>query len=420
MKKCFLLCILSVYIFVISGCSITETKDMFSYEKHISSYESLSVFADDTILPIQLGINEETDESEIAHYSPIAKSDINTLYVDMEKGWFALKDNKKGKIWYSNPNDFLLSNNTTKGLKRSELHSDIVISYYDKSQEFNIKDIKTMSSHLGCVQNKTVKVEKIKSGVKVTYNFSELGIIIPIEYTLDENSFKANILFDEIKEGSLRGDNNKKNDANFLISINLLPSFVSSNPNVKGYTFVPDGSGAIFDNTPIVSNSNIYESAVYGEDLATPKLIKSGPKTTIALPVFGTVNNSDNTALMGVIEKGDGLASITAIRSNNYVYYNSVSSKANYRILGKTNIYENDYANFAEIVKSSLSNENIKEYIVNYYTLSGENVSYIDMSKKYREILTKQNLLKPIETKPSLALNMYRACEDFRALYKEQ
>ena len=121
-------------------------------------------------------------------------------------------------------------------------------------------------------------------------------------------------------------------------TISILPYFNSANAQRtekiddvtiktcdKGYTFIPDGSGALVRFEDLFENNNKqvkFENDMYGNDYAYYQVkIKNAENMT--MPVFGLANQTDKTGFLAVIEDGDALAVIT---SNHSTAYHSIYS----------------------------------------------------------------------------------------------
>lgn len=337
---------------------------------------------------------EEAQPDETGYVTAASNGRYN-LDVDMTTGLFILRDREAGKDWYSVPKD-VEEDSTTKGAaQRTAVRSQLVIGYVYKSDETVVEKVQAAASSTACVNNGTITVETIPDGVRVTYGFSQLGITIPVEYTLLEDGLRAAILTGSIEEG----------DDCFLTSINLLPVFGAGNREAEGYLFVPDGSGAIIDFNNNVQMQPAYEAMVYGEELADPPVLKTEKTETVRMPVFGTVEG--NHALMGVITKGDGAAAITVMNGNARCGYNAVSSKAVFRILSK----QYNLFNKKQVSRVSRVPFGLDTYEVEYYTLAGEEANYTGMAARYRAYLESQGMAQK-DTAPSFNLDLLGAANE--------
>lgn len=331
-------------------------------------------------------------------YQPIEENGRMILYADMSKGLFCVKDKASGKIWYSTPNDSQLDPNT-KGTKRMDLRSQVVIHYVDRSNEAGVAAASTANSQSSCIREGHIQVKKIAKGLRVTYTFQDLEIAIPVEYTLEEDYVSARLLTDEITEG----------DICYLVDVNLLPTFGAGNWEQEGYLMVPDGSGALirFNNGKQMSGE--YNQMVYGSEPMLMPDTQSTRTSAVRMPVFGTVTGEN--ALLGVVASGDSYASIVAYNGNERCGYNAVSAAANVRLLAKTELFENDASNAREITRVTRNPVAQGNFEVRYYPLHGDDASYVGLATRYRQYLTEEKGLTKQAARPALSLELYGAVE---------
>ena len=213
--------------------------------------------------------------------------------------------------------------------------------------------------------------------------------------------FKVNYIVDndgliaEVDAGSLAYNKEKY----YVDSITLLPYFGASDKDAKGYTFMPDGSGAIIRFEEVAKNN--YSGSFYGTDYALYQI--SGKNIEqYTMPVFGfadTTNNIGN-GFFAIIEEGDALASITSAHSLNYHYIYS-----NFRISAS------DQYDLADAFSSGTTSNNEISVIgknqyagkcrVKYAMLSSQygdyEASYMGMAEYYRDYLIKNGTLSKIK-----------------------
>ncbi len=351
-------------------------------------------------LPIQLGVDEYTDELDVVNYEMAAENDINILYADFKKGLFALKNKESNDIWYSTPPDALLDE-ITVGRDLWSLRSQLDVGYIYNEDLLTAETYKNINSQKGCIENGTINVSRIKNGIIVEYGFSEIGSTIPVTYKLENDYLTASIDTEEIDEG---------NQA-VLINIRLLPAFGAGNWEEEGSILIPDGSGALFD----FNNGKdcpAYESPVYGENLEVFKELNSMRREAVRLPVFATIK--ENKALMGIITSGDGSASIRAMNGNPSRGYNAVSSQVNLRALETVSMFKNQLSNSRKI--SRVSEMFSGKYEIRYYPLHNNDCNYMDVATKYRDYLIAEKGLKRNSQKPSLAIDIYGSIDKKAAM----
>ncbi len=145
-----------------------------------------------------------------------------------------------------------------------------------------------------------------------------------LEYTIDGNGLSVNL-----PANGLRYDETAYRITNFQLLPYMGASYkgnaaVDGDVTYKGYTMLPDGSGALFDLT--MQDERL--ARVYGEDYALQSGISGFHTEPMRMPVFGQVEEEirpDGTTKRGffaIIEEGDSLASLQI--NHTQKYYSSV------------------------------------------------------------------------------------------------
>ncbi|MGN0492024.1 MAG: DUF5696 domain-containing protein [Acutalibacteraceae bacterium] len=350
-------------------------------------------------VPPQIGITEETDAEYLTDYTLVTANGELALYADLKKGHIALENRKSGAFWYSVPNDFQTDSITT-GEKRTDIFSELVVGYIEKSGENGAVDAITVNSHTDCVRNETVEVKEKEKGIRAEYTFTSINTVIPVEYTLTDKGLEASIPLDEIKT----------DDEFILVNIALLPYFGAGNSTDEGYLFIPDGCGALINFNNGVNTVSGYQAYVYGEEPSKDINSKKSNTAAVRMPVYGIQKNGE--ALFAVITEGDAMASISAKNGNSEMGYNSVWSQAELSVLSRTMLYEDSWQNRTTISKAATSSRSVVRYTVRYTCLSGENSGYTGMAKAYREYLVNEKGLTAAKTEGgALALSLYGAAD---------
>ena len=150
---------------------------------------------------------------------------------------------------------------------------------------------------------KPAEIEKIEEVIKTAcpnYSYEELDydhmlteyvsdeenppvFKMALEYTIDEDGFTVRLPANGIRF----------NESKFqLTNVSVLPYMGAGNNAYEGYTFYPDGSGALFAFEDLVDeNTYSVSSKVYGTDYAYHKLTGTYQQT-VRYPVFGIVENT--------------------------------------------------------------------------------------------------------------------------------
>ncbi len=134
---------------------------------------------------------------------------------------------------------------------------------------------------------------------------------VALEYTLDEDGLVVTL-----PAKGLRYDETAYRITDFVV----LPYMGASLATNEGYTFLPDGSGALF----ALDESKIsgYDQRVYGEDFSLTKNVSEAHNSIVRMPVFGqyetTVTTDATTGeetkvkrgFLAIIEEGESLAKL--------------------------------------------------------------------------------------------------------------
>lgn len=348
-----------------------------------------TVKKDAAVLPC----NGKVLETKSGVYTEICRTDRQAMYADLVSGWFVVENLTSGKMWFSVPDD-ITEDTISKGISMQEMRSQINVGYIFRDDE-NISTVsRYINSDAGSYGCDGISTEKLPNGILVTYAFPDYGFTIPVEYTLEEDYFSARVLLDQIKEGTLC----------YVTEIILLPNLCSANWNASGYLFIPEGSGAIAHMNR-GGEENTYEGRVYGSDIMVDSEQKKQFNQSVRMPVFGLVNNND--AIVGIIENGDTAASIVAQTQSEECGYNYIGSKYFVRYLFTKKMFKGDGNNVHSFCRASNRDFSQKEYSVRYYTISGSNISYVDIAGLYRDYLVDEKGLVKRESEPVMNIKYY-------------
>lgn len=351
-------------------------------------------------------------------FTLISENEFLALYAITDNsqkriGEILILDKATGYVWRSNPTDAdadVIGQSAGHAYYRSK--SQLVFSY---AQGYNYYDA---NSYYSCVVNDlvTCTVNAGKS-VKFLYKFADLKFAVPVEYSLDSNGFKAELLLNDSDAkltyseiGSVSAGNFGKVEQQIdynITEIKLLPAFGATSYNEDGYLFIPDGSGAlVYYNNGKDNIQQPYSAPVYGnyKDSQSEDYRKASDR--FYLPVFGTVKN-DGHALMGIIEDNANVAFVNAEVSGYETAYNKVYSSYLHKIIKSADKQET-----AQPMSKELRDPD-KNYSVKYFCLSGDQASYVGMAKFYREYLIDEKGMKKADDlrDAALFLDMYAGVE---------
>ena len=254
------------------------------------------------------------------------------------------------------------------------IESAIAVTYFDSEK---LKE-NTVYSYLGAVQNGQVFSEKIKDGIRVTYDFTDEKISVPVEYTIKEDCFEISVEPKEICD----------NGKDYVTGVSISP-FICGVKNDSGsdsYLFVPDGSGAIIHPKTESTVGTTGSTAVYGGDRAIKQYIYNAAAQQCYMPVFGM--KSGDSGLCAVIDSAAERASVSWDVGSSNLQYSTVYPS--FQIRGYNLIEQpsgfGSYPTYIKVFRKDITDERVS---VKYYPLYGADCGYNDMADIYRSYLMK-------------------------------
>lgn len=114
-----------------------------------------------------------------------------------------------------------------------------------------------------------------------------------------------------------------------LTSVSVLPYMGAGHSRLPGYTFVPDGSGALIRFEDITSSYNI-SGEMYGSDYSYHEIVGQHAEV-MRYPVYGVVSNAGEEGFVAIITEGDSMARVLSTHGGNMHNWNSVYATFNPR-----------------------------------------------------------------------------------------
>ena len=206
-----------------------------------------------------------------------------------------------------------------------------------------------------------------------------------------------------------------------LTSVSVLPYFGAGHNRFTGYTFIPDGSGALIRFEDITTPYNI-SGAMYGSDYSYHEILGQHAEV-MRYPVYGVVTNkrvaADGTVdeskpvdgFVAIITEGDSMAKILSTHGGTMHNYNSVYAVFNPR---PTDTYSLSSANYtsasAEGATWTVSSNRryTGSYRIKFIMLTEEDraqkagitksyePTYVGMATAYRDYLVGKGTLKAL------------------------
>ncbi len=314
-------------------------------------------------------------------FNKVSENAKMLLEADFTTGEICLTEKASGMKWYSNPQD---RNEDTNVKSVTKLNSQLHIKFINMEKGIEVE----LDNFGGSIKKGRMTHELVDNGVKFIFGFPVANVYVPVQYTLTEDGFQAEIVTSEIKGvGS---------NPFMVVSVSLLPYFGAGSLQDDGYLFVPDGSGALIDFNNNKQTNQEYYALVYGENPTLTKTSQTTVQQRATLPVFGAKVNDH--AFFGVVTSGEqctGIAAATSLMdsSYNHVYARAILREHSLKY-NKGNFWAKGDSHALDYSEDLTEGEN---YTVRYFFLEGEDANYTGMSKLYKDYLKKGNLLKDSE-----------------------
>lgn len=338
----------------------------------------------------------KTEDEALAEMTEMASNDSLTLYVNETTFVFAVRNKKSGYVWWSAPYDYEtdpIAGNVQKNLMAS------TVSFRLLDNETNTLLNTTTLSAEASVKKKTAFLEKIDNGVKFTFEFVAQNISLPVSIVLDGDRVKVRVHTDEINERVENADELREYK---IVLLNLLQSFGAGRADEEGYIFVPDGSGAVINFNNGKTSTRVYNSKVYGNDLAISQTLMATKSEQVYLPVLGIVKNVNgkSEAMLGVVTEGDAYASVNA--SVNGQATTSINSAWFSFEMRASDTYTMGTRTPLTVYQSG--DMRIDDIEVCYYIMDGDDLGVADLAETYRNYLVAEKNFKNQSMEDSNAL----------------
>ncbi len=312
------------------------------------------------------GTAEEMAASDNPDYPILAAENDRFQLLCRDDGMFCVINKETGTTYASNP---LEADSKATGINKTNMSSQLYITYANDGGSNQVKN-----STVECVNKGWLTYAPIENGIRYSYDFQKAGIIIPVEYVLEEDGLRASVVVDEIQEGSM---------GFYLTEVSLLPYFGASIAGSEGYFLVPDGSGALIHHDNEKAVYGAYKQAVYSRDAAMIVENLVAEDQAARLPVFGM--KSGNAGYLAVIDSGDGVGYVNAMTSGHITSYNNAYASFRFRLFTMLT-YARSHDSQQVLMLASVRPEKL-DYSVKYILLEQENLDYVDMAAAYREHL---------------------------------
>ncbi|MHB1454874.1 MAG: DUF5696 domain-containing protein [Saccharofermentanales bacterium] len=216
-----------------------------------------------------------------------------------------------------------------------------------------------------------LKADAAMFGLEITVE-EKISFRIPVEYTIRNNRFNISVPVGEIEYP----------EDYPVLDINLCPFFAAQKNGEDGYIFMPDGSGVLMEFDE--EDTRSLSLNIYSNDISIGNPVKPVVSRPVLLPVFGI--KSGAAAVLGIIEQGDAIGMVTAVRAGRNSQYNSagvsftVRARDSMDLSGVSTIPADVTVLQKEMYQGDLT--------LSYSFLSGDEADYSGMAGCYRDYLT--------------------------------
>lgn len=308
----------------------------------------------------------------------VSENDKYELFVDEKTGNVRVVEKATQQQWLGSPQVPKTTMPNNKKFMDSPAHVKYTMGA-DTTSTYTLKE----------KENK-FKIEKTDYGAKVTFQLKE-QISFALEYRLTNDGLEVTIPNDSIKEeGQAR-----------LLSIEPLPFWNAASGDEQGALFVPDGSGALINYKKEHAQFFAgYSETIYGDDDAYVAAShtdieadweKALPfKEKIALPVFGNYRNGIGS--LGIVTQGQYDAKINATPSGiRAIPMYRTSAEFVYRKQDVIFIGTSGQIPFFQGERIAGDRK------LRFVTLEGQEANYVGLAKAYRNYLTTEQNVQPVE-----------------------
>ena len=346
-------------------------------------------------------------EAETMNVCAVSENGLYELWYDDTTGELAVRNTKTDEITLSNHYDAQDMERVGKDGTPIKATAERLSQVYLNFTTIKSNSSTQLNSYEHCVFYKRHTYDTLRHGITIHYVFKSTPS--------DVDTFSFSVKYEITNDGlraSLLGSTIKYDKTKYVLNtISILPDFNAAKRTDKGYTFIPDGSGALvrFEDVYGKNIQVIISEAMYGNDYAYYQVgIKNSEQYT--MPVFGLVNNSvaNGTGFFAIIEEGDSFAMPTSAHN--------IMTNSAYAVFKITPSDVYDLAKFDKNGTQSNSSMSITSaydykgnYTVNYKLLTADetakannltdtyDTSYMGMAQYYRDYLVKNGSLKKNE-----------------------
>lgn len=377
---------------------ITSTDQTFSFD-----YRMESPTDTDVTVQMLMGTIEDNAVNTILYIDDIKLEETNSIDVvpntnQLLRGDFELTEDE-----YAIQDDHVLASCRDKEVRLNTTYTGFAnsllsIEYYDSS--FSIRRHSSASYEDATSSLTMVNNDDTHYALHIAFRDPDIEVILHIY--LDEEGIEY-----EVRDSEVTGE-----DVDVLAAIIISPFLGSSGgayttfdlaeldyqdneifkEKIPGYTFVPDGSGALIRFNDNDVELAPYEGSVYGIDRSLERLYNDTANSYVefkqpSLPVFGIAHGDNQSAFVAYATKGDEFMQIVSVPEDNLTYYNYTYPRFEYN-----NKYKQVYNKMGWGYTTLYEERSHFDINMRYDFLAGDGTTghsadYFGMALQYRQYL---------------------------------
>lgn len=322
-------------------------------------------------------------------FTLVAKNSALCVSMNLENLALRVEDIASGNVYYSYANNDEGLNTRWKNF----MYSGVTLEYMTPETKL----VRVPFADSGA----TAEVTTFKNGADVAVTFEE-GFQLTVCLDITDGKLTVTVPESSIVEPA---------DGSMVLENLYLYPFLGATygMDVPGYLFIPDGCGALIRMSSLNEDrSGSYNKRVYGSEKGMgdyiPKSAASmlNPAEQIYMPVFGIVQEENQSALFGIIQSGAEYAFVEAYAYGKELPTNMVCAKF---------VYRETYSRYLNQAGTTLiTNQPMRNSFdaqLCYFFLSDDAANYSGMASTYQKYLVDRGVLtEGNATQNSIPMNL--------------
>ena len=232
---------------------------------------------------------------------------------------------------------------------------------------------------------------------------------VALQFKLTDKGLQISVIHDSLLDSSnwTKDDDKMYNGSCKISRIEIAPMLASSYTATDdaGQIILPDGSGSVieFNNHAEDRGASAYNHMIYGADEVFLVNNQTAQTPDLMFPMFGFLDNANNKGIMGVVNKGANLTSISADSNRSGTPYNYVKFTTYIREIEKLELaygwYRYKIDKWAEYMCPT-------DIVYDYWFIKDGDLNYSSLAKIYQSYLCAQYNILPSDATDKTVVNL--------------